>query len=280
MPDLISQYETYQRRIGLSQNTIDLRNRQFASYAREVGPVVDATETTINEWLDGRTVKSGKGISDKTRSCYLTTFSSFFKWAVKKNHLLTNPIDKMDRPKVHNGMPNPIPERDLERAIAGCTNKMLKCWIVIEAYGGLRCQEVAYLADTDIQHDLRYDKNGKIIGYGRIYVRFGKGGKERYVPLTKAVVDALAEYEPPRPGRLWPNATPSTVSQRINRYYHGIGIVHTAHKNRHRYGTKLYKASGESLLTVQAALGHSDPKTSAIYAQVDNESVNTAAMLL
>lgn len=280
MSSLLEKYETYQRRMGLSVNTITLRHRQIQLYEREVGPVENANETTIQEWLDGRSTRSGQGISDKTRSCYLTTFSSLFKFAVKKDHLPFNPIDKMDRPKVHNGMPNPIPERDLERAIKNCSNPMLKCWIIIEAYAGLRCQEVAFLADTDIQHDITRDKDGKIVSYGRIYVRFGKGGKERYVPLTKPIVDALAQYEPPRPGRLWPNAKPSTVSQRINRYYHGIGITHTAHKNRHRYGTKLYKASGESLLVVQAALGHSDPKTSAIYAGVDNESVNTAAMLI
>lgn len=269
MPSLIEKYETYQRRMGLSQNTIDLRNRQFASYEREVGRVEFATETTIQDWLDGRVTSKGRGISDKTRSCYLTTFSSFFKWGIKKDEIAFNPIEKIDRPKVHNGMPNPIPERDLARAIKACRNPMLKCWILIESYAGLRCQEVAFLEDRDIQYDAM-----------RIHVRFGKGGKERYVPLHQKIVDALAEYEPPRAGRLWPNATPSTVSQRINRFYHGLGITHTAHKNRHRFGTQLYKTGGESLLVVQNALGHSDPKTSAIYAQVDNESITTAVNLI
>lgn len=270
MPTLIEKYETYQRRMGLSPNTILLRRRQIELYEREVGPIEHTNENKIQEWLDSRTLSSGKAISDKTRSCYLTTFSSFFKWGVKKDEIAFNPIDKIDRPKVHNGVPNPIPERALAKAIAGCTNPMLKCWIVIEAYAGLRCQEVAYLDVEDIQYD-----------EGRIHVRFGKGGKERYVPLHATIVEALSAYEAPRStGRLWPNAKPSTVSQRVNRYYHGMGIAHTAHKNRHRFGTQLYKHSGESLLVVQNALGHSDPKTSSIYARVDQESITTAVNLI
>lgn len=275
MTTLLEKFELDQKRRGLSPNTILLRHRQFDLYLREVGPIEHATETSVQEWLDGRK------ISDKTRSCYLTTFSAFFKWAVKKDLLPFNPIDKIDRPKVHAGMPNPIPEKDLKRAIANCPSSMLKCWIVLEAYGGLRCQEVAYLDHDDIQRDTRYDKDGNIKSYGRIHIRHGKGNRERYVPLVKPILDVLDAHEfPAETGRLWPQARPSSVSQRINRYYHGMGIKHTAHKNRHRAGTQMYRTSGESLLVVQAFLGHADPKTSAIYAAVDDESMTTAAMLI
>lgn len=275
MPDLLAKFELDQKRRGLSANTIQLRRRQFDLYEREVGKIEHMSAESVQVWLDGRK------ISDKTRSCYLTTFSAFFKWALKHDYLTVDPIAKIDRPKVHNGMPNPIPEEALARAIKACTNPMLKCWIVIEAYAGLRCQEVAYLEHHDIQVDKRYDKTGKLTSLGRIHVRFGKGNKQRYVPLTQSILDALDAYEAPtETGRLWPFAKPSGVSQRINRYFHGMGITHTAHKNRHRYGTQLYRTSGESLLVVQHALGHSDPKTSSIYAQVDDESLTTAAMLI
>lgn len=270
MPTLIEKFELDQKRRGLSPNTILLRNRQLDLYEREVGEIEKATELSIEEWLDSRTLANGDPISDKTRSGYLTTFSAFFKWGIKKDQLDKNPVEKIDRPRVHNGMPNPISERNLAKAIAQCSNSMLKCWIVIEAYAGLRCQEVAFLDIEDIQYD-----------EGRIHVRFGKGGKTRFVPLHQEIVKALAEYEPPRPeGRLWPNAKPSSVSQRINRYYKSIGVHSTAHKNRHRFGTMLYRHSGESLLVVQNALGHSDPKTSSIYARVDQESISTAVNLI
>jgi site-specific recombinase XerD len=270
MSTLADKFELDQKRRGLSPNTIILRKRQIASYEADCGPLEKATENSIQEWLDNRVKHDGDPISDKTRSGYLTTFSAFFKWGVKKDLIAFDPVSKIDRPKVQNGLPNPIPEHDLARAIQMCTNPMLKCWIVIEAYAGLRCQEVAYLCHEDLRYDLR-----------QIHVRHGKGGKQRWVPMSQKIEDTLRAYEfPTTSGRLWPYATPAGVSQRINRYYHSIGIKHTAHKNRHRFGTQLYRTSGESLLVVQNALGHSDPKTSAIYSKVDNESVTAAVDLI
>ena len=73
-----------------------------------------------------------------------------------------------------------------------------------------------------------------------------------------------------------PRSTPASVSQRINRFYHGMGITHTAHKNRHRAGTQAHKASGGDLLVVQRFLGHANPSTSAVYAGLDDEEVQTA----
>lgn len=262
MTDLLSRFELDQRRRGLSENTIKLRDRQLWSYQREVGEVKDATKIKIEDWLDGRRV------SAKTRSCYLTTFSAFYKWALKNGVLEFDPTIHIDRPKVHNGMPNPIPEAALARAIKAA-DPLMKCWLTLEAYAGLRCQEVCYLEDKDISRD-----------EGLIHVRHGKGGKERYVPVHKMVLEALNAYEAPRNGRLWPNVTPSSVSQRINRYLHGMGITHTAHKMRHRFGTKAYQASGQDILTTQRLLGHSSPTTTAIYAQVSDEASKAAVLAI
>lgn len=270
MPTLTEKFELDQKRRGLSPNTITLRKRQIGLFEKQAGPLDTATETAIQEWLDSRTLTNGDPISDKTRSCYLTTFSAFYKWGIKKDEIAFDPTVKIDRPKVHNGMPNPIPEKALAKAIAECKNPMLKCWIVIEAYAGLRCQEVAFLAHEDIHLEDEFPY---------INILHGKGGKQRTVPIDAEgpIVKALAEYEAPTDsGRLWPFATPSTVSQRINRYYHGMGITHTAHKNRHRFGTRVYANSGSDILTTQRLLGHSDPKTTAIYANVSDEAARTA----
>jgi len=121
--------------------------------------------------------------------------------------------------------------------------------------------------------DIKYDEN-------RIHVRHGKGGKERSVPLHPVIIAALKEYEPPRPGRLWPLVTPASVSQRINRYLHSMGIASTAHKMRHRFGTVAYEASGQDILTTQRLLGHSSPTTTAIYAQVSDEAARATVLAI
>jgi integrase/recombinase XerC len=267
MPTLLERFELDQKRRGLSPNTILLRHRQFKLFQRETGKQLDlATAEQIQVWLDGRNV------SDKTRSCYLTTFSAFFKWATKHDYVAFDPISKIDRPKVHTGMPDPIPERELTMIIERCKNPMLKCWIVIEAYAGLRCQEVAFLSHEDIHLDVEHPY---------IRVMHGKGGKQRTVPVDPdgPIVKALAEYTAPTmTGRLWPFAKPSGVSQRINRYYHGAGLRWTAHKNRHRFGTRVYEASGSDILTTQRLLGHSSPTTTAIYANVSDEAARSAVI--
>lgn len=259
---LIEGFEMDQKRRGLQPNTLVLRSRQLNLYEREMGPLKDATAEDIEGWLDKRQ------ISAKTRSCYLTTFSAFYKWALKIERVTADPISKIERPKVHNGMPNPIPEAALARAIKAA-KPMMKCWLVLEAYAGLRCQEVCYLEDVDI----KYDEN-------RIHVRRGKGGKERSVPLHPVIIAALKEYEAPREGRLWPLCTPASVSQKINRYLHGLGITHTAHKMRHRFGTVAYAASGQDILTTQRLLGHSSPQTTAVYAGVSDEAATATVLAI
>lgn len=268
--DLLSKFELDQRRRGLSENSIDYRSGQIKRYESTTGQsLVDASPEEIQVWLDTRTKRNGEAISDKTRACYLTTFSAFFKWGIKKDEITFNPIEKLDRPKTPAGIPNPIPEPDLKRAMAQA-KPMMRCWLALEAYGGLRCQEVAYLEHADIRYDI-----------GKVMVRHGKGGKERAVALHDAIRDALALYEAPTPsGRLWPDVTPSSVSQRINRYLHGMGIAHTAHKNRHRYATRLLKSSGGNFGVVKRALGHASIATSQIYAAIEDEEVQTAAMAI
>ena len=234
----------------------------------------------IQAWLDTLVLRDGRPISDKTRSCYLTSFSSMYKWATNQDIIGKNPIDKIERPKVHPGIPNPIPEGDLERAMKKAT-PLMRCWVSFEAYGGLRCMEVAALEAPDILWDTK-----------QVRVRKGKGGKQRLVPLHDEMAKALRAYnKEPRynratafredgDGRLWPRCSAASVSQRINRFYHGMGITHTAHKNRHRAGTQAHKASGGDLLVVQRFLGHSSPSTSAIYAGLDDEEVQTAIMAI
>ena len=273
MGKLIDQFEQDQRRRGLLPNTMILRGRQLSLYEREVGLLNAATKESIEEWLDGR------AISAKTRSCYLTTFSAFYKSGIKNGWIDEDPTMKIDRPRVHNGMPNPMPEDDLALALKKAKSPLMKCWLVLEAYAGLRCQEVAFLDASDIKWD-----------DGLIHVRHGKGGKERYVPLSPVIAKALKAYDKePRytratafrasgDGRLWPRVTPASVSQRINRFLRSLDISRSAHKLRHRFGTRVYASSGSDILTTQRLLGHANPTTTAGYANVSSEAAKTAVL--
>ena len=282
MATLIERYELHEQRSGLAPGTIKLRHDQYMRFEKATGIALDThiKAEQIQEWLDTLVLRKGQPISDKTRSCYITSFSSMYKWATNQDIIGKNPIDKIERPKVHPGLPDPIPEADLARALKKA-GPLMRCWLTLEAYGGLRCMEVAPLELRDIRYDT-----------GQVMIRHGKGDKARNVPLHEEIIKALKAYdkEPLNnratafrkegDGRLWPRCTAASVSQRINRFLHGMGIQHSAHKNRHRAGTQAHKASGGDLLVVQRFLGHANPSTSAIYAGLDDEEVQTAIMAI
>lgn len=281
MATLLDLFAQNQRRRNLSPNTIGLRDRQLKLYEKEIGkPIGQATRDSINAFLDGRLTKSGEPISAKTRSCYLTTFSAYFEWLNEEGEETPNPITKSMRPKVKAGMPNPIPEKALEKAIAQTyelrgtkanpdRGPQMRAWLQLAARAGLRAMEISKLTVEDVD----YETN-------RITIT-GKGGKTRRIPISKDVKKALSELSyTPESGRFFPTTTPASVSQKSNRYLHGLGIQHSLHKGRHRFGTQFYSASGNDILQTQRVLGHSSPATTANYADVDDEEAQTAILAI
>ena len=277
-----------------------MTTRQLRKFSEDNGPFDSVTHQAIDAWLDKRTNRFGAPITGKTRSSWLTSLSSFYTWAVREDQLaahtcvlskghagshrfdtelsetpcevsfVNNPVAKIVRPRLHGHGPRPIDADSLRRAIADAKGD-LNLWLVFEAYEGLRCQEVTFLAREDI--DLLSEPP-------RLLIRMGKGGKERTLPLHPEVQAALAEADwlPPR-GRLFPKATPPAVSQRINRHLHKLGITSTAHTLRHFFGTRVYITSKDLRLT-QELMGHSSPQTTAGYAAFDQSAAAAAVSRL
>ncbi len=277
--ELIEAYDRDQVRRGLLPATRAMRRRQLRLVSKSLGPFDQITHEQIDAWLDTRTARNGELISHKTRSCWLTSLSAFYDFITRAELFRQvvdgkdlpreyNPVKKIVRPRVHPKGPRPISEKALRRAIDAAVG-ILKCWLNIEALEGLRCQEVAYLAAEDIDRDRE-----------TLLVTHGKGDKERMLPLHPEVLAALdATPGLPTHGRLWPQATPSAVSQRINRHLHGLGIRDTAHSLRHFFGTRLYITSTDIRLT-QALMGHSSPDTTSRYADFDQSKAAAAVSKL
>jgi integrase/recombinase XerD len=131
----------------------------------------------------------------------------------------------------------------------------------------------------------------------RLLVRHGKGGQQRYVPLTAAMVQELRAWwqthrNPtflfPTPGRGWADRT-FTLSQsmhlnhgpmsescvqaayRLARAASGINPGSTTHSLRHSYATHLLE-EGVSLRQISSYLGHKTLDTTVIYTHLTNVS--------
>ncbi len=124
----------------------------------------------------------------------------------------------------------------------------------------------------------------------RLHVKNGKGGKDRYVPISAAMVEELRQWwrthqNPrflfPTPGRGWADRT-FTLSQsmhqgtgpmsescvqsdyRMARAASGVNPASTTHTLRHSYATHLLE-EGVSLLQISRYLGHNTLDTTVIY---------------
>ena len=142
---------------------------------------------------------------------------------------------------------------------------------------GLRVSEMANLKIEDL-----YLKRGQ----SSIYVKNGKGGKDRVVDigsnLKKQIMEFL-DYRAVDSAYLFPSErgermTRSGIQQVFKKWAKRarISAHYSIHSLRHTYATNLYKASGYNLRLVQRQLGHSSPTVTQVYADVMDSDVEEA----
>ena len=127
----------------------------------------------------------------KRRYWWLSVLSCFYDWAVEAGYLRNNPVRRVHRPRLKRMLPRPIPDAELSSALRQADPQM-RCWLLLGALVGLRCQEMAGLDREDI-----------LEAEGLIRVVHGKGGHERMVPLHAQVLGALVALPMPPAGALF-----------------------------------------------------------------------------
>lgn len=212
------------------------------------------------------------GRAPESRRAYVCHLRAFYRWAVQTRVVSADPTEMLTLPRVPRHLPRPIDEDDLVVALRVARPKM-RAMIVLAAFAGLRCIEIAGLDWAD----LRREPDGSAF----IHVRHGKGAKERTVEVGDVVVQALQGHGVRRRGAMFLGQDgqpidPRSVSRSINRFLANHDIQATAHQLRHRYGTVAYQLSRD-LRMVQEQMGHASPQTTAGYTRASREAA--AAMV-
>lgn len=238
---------------GLAARTVEHRLKVLGLLARHAGkPLLQCTPADLDAWQG-----SLGYLALESRKSYVSQVRQFYRWAVDAGLLDASPADVLILPQVPRGVPRPISERDLERALAAA-RPLIRLWCELAAFAGLRASEIAAVERGDLLDEA--DPPTLIVR--------GKGSKTRVVPMPPRLLRSLRRYGLPPRGRLF-RATGKAVSLACNRHLHRLGMAATLHSLRHRFATQLYQHSGRDIRMVQEMLGHSSPTTTAVYTQVD-----------
>lgn len=213
----------------------------------------------------------------RTLARRLSALRAFFSFAVEEGVLKTNPAQLLENPKLPQHLPEVLNREEMERLLAlpdmrDKSGRRDRCMLELLYAAGLRVSELCELstADLDLQR-----------GLVRV---FGKGAKERLVPLHSLVQDLLEAYlrqwRPAfKPGghQLFVNRSGRALSRQyvwkmVKKYAMLAGIRRpiSPHTFRHSFATHLLEG-GADLRAVQLLLGHADISATEIYTHVQAE---------
>ena len=264
--EVIARHVDWLRRTGATPITLRYRRGVLLRLARALpGPLLEATADDVDRWQAALTV------SVSTLAGYTSHVRQFFKWAVETGRVDVDPTTRLPKTKVPRRQARPVPTADLRVALT-CAGEPIRTWLVLAAYMGLRCAEIAGMKREDVtEHD------------GRLYLSgIGKGNKPFRLPVPEHVTPVLQQHLSGRSGALWRTAPggrpsrPKDVSEQVVAFFRAIGMPYSLHQCRHSFGTAMYSQT-KDLLLVQDVMRHENPVSTRAYVQTASPET-TAAM--
>lgn len=271
MYEIISQYLEYlELEKGLSQNTIDAYRRDLYSFADGGKSIEEIDRTYINNYI--RSLKERR-LAPTSVIRKVASLRGFFKWATSMNILEKNPASTLEQPKVPQRLPKVVSIKEIEEILLADLTELQLVMVELLYSCGLRVSELVSLKIGDI------DMNSK-------YVRcFGKGSKERIIPIGGKAIKALNRYLSCRElifkkynlssKKLLVNDSGRYINrQDVYNFIHACGKkIHkniSPHTLRHSFATHLLE-NGADLRVVQELLGHSDVSTTQLYTHISKK---------
>jgi len=277
---------------GLSQNTIEAyRNdlQQLASFMQE-----EATKQgAIPPWAGfSRQSMLSYLLNLKERNYAPTTVArkvaatkSFFSFMVSEGIIKSNPVQEVGSPRVGKSLPKPISVSQVRRLLEQPTKRD-----TLEAKRDTAMLELLYASGMRVSELVSLNLNDIDIEGG--YVRcFGKGHKERLIPIHKRATSAVEEYikeAHPRlaHGKDEPALFLNARGERLTRqglwqilkgYAKSAELETdvTPHTLRHSFATHMLNG-GADLRSVQELLGHANISTTQVYTHLTTEHIRSS----
>jgi len=263
---------------GLSDNTLsayrrDLRQFQDWLAAEQGGSLLRADRAQLQGYLGHRL---RRGQSQRSTARFMSCIRGFYHFQLREGRITVDPTLDVDSPKLGRPLPKSLSESDVDRLLAAPDlDDPLE-------FRDRTMLEMLYACGLRVSELIGLQVNQVSLNQGVVRV-FGKGGKERLVPMGEEALAWLQGFMAgPRPELL--RGVPSEVifpSRRGTQmtrqaFWYRIKIYArradirtelSPHTLRHAFATHLLN-HGADLRVVQMLLGHSDLTTTQIYTHV------------
>ena len=264
---------------GYSNNTIESYKRdliKFLEYNKNKN-INNINTEDLKEYIK---YLSKDNLNEKSISRNISCLKSFYKFLVIENIIENNPAESLFIPKIKKSLPNILTEDEILKLLdINLTDNYSyrnKAMLELMYSAGLRVSELVNLKLSDINF------NDDIVR------TFGKGSKERIVPIGEFASESI---------KIYINNYRSNMLKKYNNDYlflnnhgkqmtrqgcfkiikniakeKGINKDLSPHTLRHSFASHLLKY-GADLRTIQELLGHSDISTTQIYTHISNEKL-------
>ncbi len=223
-----------------------------------------------------------RGYSDATRARKVASAKSMFGFLFEEDHISRNPTEDLSSPRLGSSLPDILSVEDVERLLASAATGDSP-----EASRDRTMLELLYASGMRVSELVSLDLEDVDLEQGSVRC-FGKGSKERVVPIHPKAVSLLRSYlDEARPAMatrrsaqsLFLNQRGDRLSRQgfwliLKKYVQRAGITRklTPHTLRHSFATHLLRG-GAPLRHVQELLGHVSITTTQVYTHLTSEHV-------
>jgi len=269
----------------LSRRAYRFDVEKFIEWAnRQAGSTAPMTTHAVTDAIVKNYVlhcRDEKQYKSATLNRAIASLRVFFLFCQRHNYIKANPIARVQNPPRQKKMPIYLIDSELKKLFESPDRtdpigRRDYAILVTLAMTGVRLRE---LIGLDLQHlDLE----------SRIIKVFGKGAKERAIPLSEPSLAAIAEYLKDRPNQgrdtaLFLNRFGERLSGRsvenIVKKYVEIAVIDknhiSPHKLRHSFATLLHHHNVD-LLEIKTLLGHQNLSTTQIYTHTNAARLKSA----
>jgi integrase/recombinase XerD len=260
---------------GLALNTLESYQRDLLAYASFLkrNSITDLNQTRRANIIAFLAELQRKGRATATISRNLASMRAFYGFLLRDGLIDNDPTANLESPKIEKRLPKVLSVSEVEALlespdmgnVAGIRDKAM---LELLYATGIRVSELVSLNLSDVNLNM---------GFLKCY---GKGSKERIIPLGSVSLKAVSEYvmrsrvklmRQPEEESLFLNHHGQRLSRQgfwkiIKKYATTASIDKeiTPHTLRHSFATHLLE-NGADLRSVQEMLGHADISTTQIY---------------